>query len=72
MKIFKVTTSEVADDPATCISSYRAPRTTKREEYFMSREKAQTTVDARYKAIIGLAGFIPKMEMTISEIEVIE
>jgi hypothetical protein len=72
MKIYKLAINSIADDPDVCISSYRAPRTTKVVEYYASKEKAEAKKNEIYDGVYKLAGFIPKMEVIISEVEVIE
>lgn len=72
MKIYRLDYNEVADDPQICISSYRAPRTPIKQQYFASKEVALKKQSEIYEGLSKLIGFIPKVEVLITEIEVIE
>lgn len=72
MKVYKVIVNEVASDPAVCVSSYVAPRTLRKEEFYSNKESADKRVNEIYEGMQKLVGFIPKVEARVVEIEVSE
>lgn len=72
MTIYKLTINEVGQDPLVCVSSYVNPRTEKSVEYYKSEEKAKARQTEIYESSQKLLGFLPKIEVIIKPIEVIE
>lgn len=72
MKIYRVDVNNVADDSFAIISSAIAQRTTKKSEYYSSKDKADQRCKDLYDGAIRLLGFIPKFEAVVIEVDVIE
>ena len=73
MKIYKLEVNEVAALPEHgVLGTYRSPRTLKKSEFYLSKDKAKEKQDEIYNGMSKLVGFIPSVEVIISEIEVIE
>lgn len=73
MKIYKLDINEIADEPFAIASSFRATRTMKASEYYLTEEKAKARQKDIYEGMQKLLGFFPgKVEAGITTIEVIE
>ena len=72
MKIWKLVINEVSPDPSVCVSSYIAPRKTRANEFYLKRESADKRRDEIYDGVQKLLGYLPKVEVLIQEITVIE
>lgn len=72
MKIYKLELNQVADSPAVIAGYYKADRTLKRSEYYLSLARAEKRRDEIYDSTHSLLGFIPKIEVVLTEIDVIE
>lgn len=72
MKLYKLTVNEKGATPQIITSSFKAERYPRQVLYYLNKEKAEARRDEIYDGITALAGFFPNVEVTISEIEVIE
>lgn len=72
MKIYRLDLSEIQNGSFSAISSQIAIRTTKKQEFYSSHDKArdrQTEIQAALQALIG---YTSNFEVTVTAIEVIE
>lgn len=72
MKIYKLSINEIDSDPVVCVSSYKAPRTTKIVEYYKTLEKAEIRKQLIYDSLHKVLSFMPRVEVLITEITVEE
>lgn len=70
MKIWILTVNELGPEPSITYSSYRTPRTERKNEYYASRESAERRRDQIYDGVKSLTGFIDNMEVVIKEVKV--
>jgi hypothetical protein len=73
MKIYRVDFSQIHDNPiGSFASSYKEQRTLMKSEYYLDESKALARKREVYEGVKKLIGFIPRIEVFIVEIEVIE
>jgi hypothetical protein len=72
MTIYRVQVFEVGETPAAIVSSYRAPRTNTKTEFYASKEKAEARMAELRNSITMLSGFTRNYEIDLTPIEVIE
>lgn len=72
MKIYKLTVNEVMPEPQFSVTSYISPRTERNVEYYISKDLADKRAKDIYDGMIKLAGFIPRIETKVTEIDVKE
>lgn len=73
MKVYRLDFKSVSDDPMAGISSnYVSPRHHIKSEHYLTKAQAQARMDEVYDGLLALLGFVPKAELAIVEIEVME
>lgn len=72
MKVYKVSIREIHTQSMAMISSYTAPRTEQKVEFYSTRELADQRANAIRDGITKLLGYVPTMEVGVSEIDVKE
>lgn len=72
MTIYRLNINEVADTPSIISGSFRAERTIKKSIYFSTLELAENRKKEIQTGLDTLIGFLPKVEITIETIGVIE
>lgn len=72
MKVYKVSVREIHSASAAMISSYVTPRTEQKVEFYSTKELADKRANAIRDGVTKLLGYVPSLEVGVSEIDVKE
>lgn len=72
MTVYRVDLLKVGRTPDLCISSYRAPGETQKQEFFTTRERADARAAELRNSITTLLGYTEQFEVTVTPVEVKE